>query len=96
MNKRCRKFLINILSLAIIILLFIVFVNAVKGDETCFKEYKKVSYTVSAGDTLWSIAGENISSEQDKRLYIDNIKRINKLDSTNLRIGQELIILKKN
>ncbi|WP_130806489.1 LysM peptidoglycan-binding domain-containing protein [Senegalia massiliensis] len=93
MQKRYRSFIKNIFSLAIIILFLVLFINTVKIDSTSYKEYKEVSYTVTYGDTLWSIAGEHIPPSEDKRIYIHEIKKINNLESSNLQIGQKLIIL---
>lgn len=62
--------------------------------------HKKISYKtiyVSSGDTLWSLAEEqqknNIYYEgKDLRQIVSNIKNINNLNSSNLKIGQKLLI----
>ena len=52
---------------------------------------------VSSGDTLWSIAEnqkqDNLYYEdRDIRYIVDNIKDINELKTSSLKIGQELLI----
>lgn len=91
MNKRCKKFMINILSLAIIISTFLLlYTNKNKESEI---NYIESSYIVQKGDTLWRIARDNVPGEEDKRIYIHEIKELNNLESSNLHIGQKLIIL---
>jgi len=93
MHERYRKFMINILSLAIIICSFFYIYNMKnKQDEM---DYIEINYTVKAGDSLWKIAGEHLPDTEDRRGYIYEIKKLNNLQSTNLQIGQELIILTK-
>ncbi len=58
-------------------------------------EYKTI--TVCSGDTLWSIAKvqqtENKYYENsDIREIVSSIREINKLDSSNLKVEQQLII----
>jgi LysM repeat protein len=47
--------------------------------------------TVSAGDTLWSIAQE-VAPNGDPRDVVDSIARLNALDSVSLQAGQTLAI----
>lgn len=47
--------------------------------------------TVSAGDSLWSIAGE-IAPSADPRDVVDALTRLNALDGVTLTPGQELAI----
>lgn len=79
----------------ITILLLIILVVKIQTNETSYNEFKEVSYTVQPNDTLWSIAGENLPSDVDRRGYIEEVRFINKLNSTSLRIGQEITILQK-
>ena len=50
--------------------------------------------TVSAGDTLWSIACEYKKSGQDIREYIHELRKINDLDDCIIYPGQVLKIMK--
>lgn len=52
--------------------------------------YTKV--TVCTGDTLWTIASQYISKNDDIRELIYNIKKVNNLDSAIIIPGQELLI----
>lgn len=49
------------------------------------------SVTVLPGDTLWSIASD-VAPEADPRDVIDDIVRLNVLDSAQLNIGETLAI----
>jgi len=82
-----------ILSLAIIISSLIMIYT--KNLEENNVNYKEINYTVQSGDTLWKIAGENVPKNLDRRVYMDEVRRLNNMESSNLQIGQELIILTK-
>jgi LysM repeat protein len=47
--------------------------------------------TVQSGDTLWSIA-QRIAPDNDPRDVIAQIRRINHLQSSSLRVGQQLLL----
>lgn len=49
-------------------------------------------WTVNEGDTLWSIARDYLPQGRDIREYIYEIKEINQLQTSNIRIGQQLQI----
>jgi nucleoid-associated protein YgaU len=56
--------------------------------------YRDTGYTtmtVRQGDTLWSIA-EKYNKQGDIRKYIYDIKKINKLSSSDIYAGSELLI----
>ena len=58
-------------------------------------QYKTIY--VSNGDTLWSIAKDERSSNsfyenKDIRDVIDNIKSVNNLNNSNLSVNQKLVI----
>jgi LysM repeat protein len=48
--------------------------------------------TVSAGDTLWSIAQENVSSGNDARDYMYELATLNNLESADLTPGQRIAL----
>ena len=50
--------------------------------------------TVSAGDTLWSIACEYKKDEQDVRDYIYELRKLNNLTDCTIYPGQEIQIIK--
>jgi Tfp pilus assembly protein FimV len=49
-------------------------------------------YQVQPGDTLWDIASEISTADVDVRVVIADIKRLNDLDTSGLRNGQNLLI----
>lgn len=65
---------------------------------SCFaKEGKEIiteDYTVSAGDTLWSIASENCPSNMDIREYIYNIRQLNNIEDCIIHPGEVIQIIK--
>lgn len=50
------------------------------------------TYTVSHGDTLWSIAVEEYSPAEDPRIRVHEIQRANDLDGTAIRPGMTLFL----
>ena len=60
------------------------------GKGTDIKTYYAI--TVESGDTLWSIAQNYVGSKTDIREFIYEIKTLNDLDSSDIQIGQELLI----
>jgi LysM repeat protein len=53
-----------------------------------------VSYTVDVcpGDTLWDIASAHMPKDGNIRSYINKIKKINNLKSSDIRAGQILVL----
>ncbi len=51
------------------------------GEHTVLDTKEVTHIRVQSGDTLWSIAGRNVSSQIDIREYIYAIQTINKLDN---------------
>lgn len=51
---------------------------------------QSVTYVVGDGETLWGIASRHAPAKMDIRDYIDDIRKINQLDSSMLRGGQRL------
>ncbi len=66
-----------------------------KGSEEkaldTFKYYKSI--TIEQGDSLWSIARENMSDEYDSiQDYIDEVCFINSLNDTQIHAGRALTV----
>ncbi|MFC0214709.1 LysM peptidoglycan-binding domain-containing protein [Paenibacillus chartarius] len=47
---------------------------------------------VEQGDTLWDIAQEHAPKGMDVRSYIERIKRVNQLNGSSLKVGQQLLL----
>lgn len=56
-------------------------------------EWERQSYLVCKGDTLWAIAGRYCPDNVDRREWIDEVQRINRLDDANIRAGQRITVL---
>jgi len=54
--------------------------------------YEKQVITVHTGDTLWDIAADWSSKEEDIREVIMRIQKENGLTGSNLSVGQRLVI----
>lgn len=88
------KFIRSILVILGIIICISLFISNISFSHT-ETTYKTIY--VSTGDTLWSIAKEEKSSNsyyanKDVRDIVNNIKDINKLSNCNLSIGQKILI----
>ncbi len=91
-----RKF---VRGMILTISLFLLFTISISNNNISFSKedisYKEI-YT-SSGDTLWGLAkreAENNKyySNKDLRFIIKDIKKINKLNTSELNVGQKLII----
>ena len=89
-----RKFIRSTsITIGLIIFLILVLSNiSFSHTEIIYKEI-----AVSSGDTLWSIAkyeknNNTYFEDKDVRDIINEIKNINKLNTSNLSIGDKLII----
>ncbi len=56
-------------------------------------ETTEITYTVSQGETLWTIAKKYKLNDQDIRDYIYKVEKINNMDSAKIYEGQVLKIL---
>ena len=50
------------------------------------------SYTVAPGDTLWSYAERITPRGGDVSETVDELKRLNHLDTSSLRVGQRIVV----
>lgn len=95
MKRVNKKKFIKSTSIAIGLIAFIMLVLINTSFSHTETVYKKVA--VISGDTLWSIAKyektNNLYFEnKDIRDIVDEIKCLNKLSSSNLKVGDELNI----
>lgn len=87
----------QILLVTIIVLVAVIgilgFSISSKADESkkVYKYY--TSYEVQPGDTLWTIADNYLTPENnDKAAYINEIKRINHLLDDDITSGQYIVV----
>lgn len=88
------KFIRGIFIIAFIISLICVFSNSVAYTNS---EWQLKEKYIGNGETLWSIASEEINSNlyyrnKDIREVISDIKKVNNLSSSTLQAGQRLEI----
>jgi hypothetical protein len=56
-------------------------------------DWNEFSYIVSDGETLWSIAEEYCPEDMDCCEYIYEIKKLNKMEKSNIITGQTITLL---
>lgn len=79
------RLLIVVLALAAV---FLLFSTRVQADEPLIV----TEVRVMPGDTLWDIAADLTSSEDDVRSTMVELKRLNDLETSALRAGQVLLV----
>lgn len=89
-----KKFIRSLsISISFIVFIIILFINT----SFSHTEIKLKTVYISSGDSLWSIAKyEKINNvyfeNKETRDIIDEIRYINNLENSNLKVGQELNI----
>ncbi|MCP1187407.1 LysM peptidoglycan-binding domain-containing protein [Paenibacillus sp. 1781tsa1] len=82
-----------LLKIVIITLIIIIGCSAVftvfAGDEQLLSGDRIV---VSQGDTLWGISLAHKPQQMDTRVYVEAIKKVNKLEHNAIRIGEVLVL----
>lgn len=78
-------------SMAILIFLLIGLFN-ISIANTNKKEAEIIDYTITPGETLWSIAGEYTPNSKDVRETIYEIKKLNNMTDSNIYAGQTIKI----
>ena len=81
--------LVFVLICSILLSIFLTLLLQAPASGNNIPEY--ITVTVSKGDTLWNIAKQYNTYNEDIREKIDEIKELNKI-SSNIRVGQELKI----
>lgn len=84
--RRQRRTLTIFITIGIILCVY--FSMGALADNT----EKTTTVYVTAGDTLWSICEENLPANEDLRSYIYKVKRLNKMETSNIYAGQEIIL----
>lgn len=84
--KNKRRFY-TFLSILFVITLMPLFASKAYG----FKEPAVKTIYIKSGDTLWDIASKN-NKHGDIREYIYAIKKINNLQSSDIKVGDKLLL----
>ena len=92
--KNVKKFIRSILIILGIAIAITLLISKVTLSH---KEVEHKTIYVSEGDTLWNIAKSNQVSndyykDKDVRFIINDLIKINNLDSSNINVNQELMI----
>lgn len=92
--KNVKKFIRSILIILGIAIAITLLISKVTLSH---KEVEYKTIYVSEGDTLWNIAKSNqVNNEyyknKDVRFIINDLIKINNLDSSNINVNQELMI----
>lgn len=69
-----------------------IFITSLSGWVMADSGIDNVTVIVDSGDTLWDICREYVPEKMDIRDFIEKVKYVNKLSSSNLEIGTELVI----
>lgn len=90
MKKFIRSLVIVMIS--ILFLLFVSFSNTYSKGEVRYREQY-----IYEGDTLWSIAEQEAKENkyyenEDIRNIVNEIRHINNMDNSNLKVGQKIQI----
>ena len=94
-KKSAFRFFASIAIVALIAVCVLVLnQNTIQADESI--EYNKYfkSVEIKTGDTIWSIAEENIpeNSSIDIREYIEEVQQINSLNGDNITSGMNIVV----
>ncbi len=92
-----RRILFCVLSLFCAIILALsynVIISEANDDMTDITYKYFTSHEVSKGDTLWSIAEENIDYDFYDHIqdYVDEVMEINHLKNDKIKVGQSIIV----
>ena len=79
-------------SLYMLILCIAIFFSITSGWAIADNGIDSVTVIVDSGDTLWEICSPYTPENMDIRDFIEKVKYVNKLTSSNLEIGTELVI----
>jgi hypothetical protein len=66
--------------------------RALGGSSHPGEERTRPQIIVEPGQTLWSIAKARMGPEGDPRPYIEEIRELNGMDTSELRIGRRLAL----
>lgn len=76
----------------ILILLAVFFVLSFSA-EAQFENFLPIEQTVQSGDTLWEYAEEYCAEELRKQDWIDQVKKLNRMETGSLYAGDTIFVL---
>lgn len=97
-QKEMRKNFLLVIMTVCLVVTFSISINSFSSnakDDSIAASYKYYkSITIENGDTLWSIAQENMDAEHYDSLndYIEEVKQMNALANDDITYGQCLIV----
>ncbi len=86
-----KKFIRSILITIFIVITMCICISKIFANNEA--ETTEITYTVSKGETLWSIAKKYKQNNQDIRDYIYKVKKLNNMTSATIYEGQIIKIL---
>ncbi len=89
MLKRRRRFFGGVIGVILVVCTMMAIIGI---PSTLASDGEYVAYTVSAGDTLWSIVGDVCNGDINMRKVIDEVKEVNNLKSSCITVGDTLLI----
>ena len=84
-----KKKFIRSITIAIFLLIGLFNISIANTNK---KEAEIIDYTITPGETLWSIAGEYTPNSKDVRETIYEIKKLNNMTDSNIYAGQTIKI----
>ena len=95
-NKKKRIRLVNkrrfITVIMTCLLVLFTSVSVIISASSIDKPIRYSNFVVQKGDTLWSIAKQNVPKSMDIREYIIEIEKVNPINNSFLAEGQEIIL----
>ncbi|MFW6016051.1 MAG: LysM peptidoglycan-binding domain-containing protein [bacterium] len=89
-KKNNKKNVLNKLVLIVLLLAIVLMISIITTNGSYAVKYKTI--IVKEGDTLWNIVKNKNYYEKDPRILINEIKKVNNLNSVILQPGQKIKI----
>lgn len=89
-NRRFFQ-MITLLVILVVTCTGVVTALAASSDDK-LAETELAQVIVMSGDTLWEIAVEHKPANQDTRIYVEKLKRINGLGTSKIQAGDVLLL----
>lgn len=90
--RTSRRKRIGVALLCAVLTWFVVGVMMPLRADSAPRAMEVVSYTVRPGDTLWSYAQSITPQGGDVSQRVDELMRLNDLESTALQVGQRIVV----